>query len=157
MKNLSKICFFSITLTALLIPTLTNAENIHGDYKDWRLLSISHRTDKHTLRAILGNDQAIDDARASKKTWTDGAILTKVKWKESTHPNWAQAIVPGEFEVAEVMIKDSKKYPTTGGWGFARWENNKLVNFDEIKSKECFACHTVMQNNDYVFTFSALK
>jgi hypothetical protein len=105
------------------------AEQPAGDYKNWRLLSVSHRTDKQTLRAILGNDTAIESARAGKlNPWAEGSILAKVKWKESTHKNWAAAIVPGEFEAAEAMVKD------------------------------CFACHIAAeQKNDYVFTHSALQ
>ena len=67
------------------------------------MLSVSHRTDKQTLRAILGNDTAIEAARAGKVApWAEGSILAKVKWKESQHANWAAAIVPAEFEAAVV-------------------------------------------------------
>ncbi|MGZ5008191.1 MAG: cytochrome P460 family protein [Methylobacter sp.] len=131
---------------------------VHGKYIDWRLLGVSHREDKKTLRAILANDIAIEAARNDQiKPWPDGSILAKVVWKESTHPNWPQAIVPGEFASAEAMVKDSAKYAGTGGWGFGRWENGKLVMHEEAKAKECFACHSPMKYNDYVYTFSALK
>ncbi len=150
-----------IFTTALIVSLLSGvvlAEKNHAEYKDWRLLSISHRTDKHTLRAILGNDTAINAARENKtKPWPDGTILAKVKWKEATHPNWNAAIIAGEFEMAEAMIKDSKKYPNTAGWGFARWENGKLEPYNQEKSQECFACHTAVQSSDYVFTMSVLQ
>jgi hypothetical protein len=150
-----------VVLTVLLVGLSFGvvAEQPSGDYKNWRLLSISHRTDKQTLRAILGNDTAIESARAGKfNAWAEGSILAKVKWKESTHKNWAAAIVPGEFEAAEAMVKDSKKYTSTGGWGFGKWQEGNLVMFDEAKSKECFACHLAAeQKNDYVFTHSALQ
>ncbi len=134
------------------------AKPVHGEYIDWRLLGISHREDKKTLRAILANDTAIAAARADRtKPWPDGSILAKVVWKESTHPSWPQAIIPGEFASAEAMVKDSAKYAATGGWGFGRWEAGKLVMHEEAKAKECFACHTPMKYNDYVYTFSALK
>lgn len=134
------------------------AKSVHGDYQDWRLLSVSHRTEKETLRAILGNDTAIEAARKGEnKPWPDGSVLAKVVWKERPHPNWPQAIVPGEFVGAEAMIKDSKKYAATGGWGFAHWQDGKLVMHEEAKAKECFACHTPMKDNDYVYTFSALQ
>lgn len=149
-----------ILLTALLLALSFNtlAEKPEGDYKNWRLLSLSHRTDKQTLRAILGNDNAIKSARAGTiNPWAEGSILAKVKWKESTHESWPAAIVPAEFEAAEAMVKDSKKYSATGGWGFGKWQGENLVMFDEAKSKECFACHSVVQKNDYVFTHSALQ
>lgn len=149
-----------LSTTVLAEPKLPEdaAKPVHGAYIDWRLLAVSHREDKKTLRAILGNDTAIAATRADQtKPWPDGSILAKAVWKESTHPNWPQAIVPGEFASAEAMVKDSVKYASTGGWGFGRWEAGKLVMHEEAKAKECFACHTPMKHNDYVYTFSALK
>jgi hypothetical protein len=158
--------FLAATLFSL--SSLTHAETVttapysvkpvFAEYQDWSLLSVSHRLDKKTLRAILGNQAAIAAARHGHiNPWPDGAILAKVVWKESVHSNWAQAIVPGAFEKAEAMIKDSKKYASTGGWGFAYWEGKKLVMHEEAKAKECFACHMPMKQNDYVYTSSALQ
>jgi hypothetical protein len=132
-------------------PAAVHAE--YGDYQDWRLLGVSHRLDKQFVRAILGNNIAIEAGRNGKiKPWPDGTVFAKVSWKESVHPNWPQAIVPGEFVGAEAMIKDSKKFAETGGWGFGRWEGKNLVMNDKEKSATCFACHTVMKDKDFVFT-----
>jgi hypothetical protein len=131
---------------------------IYGEYKDWRVLGVSHRLDKKFVRAILGNHVAIDAARSGKiMPWPDGVIIAKLSWKEQTHPNWPQAIVPGEFVGAEAMIKDSKKFPETGGWGFGHWEGNTLVMNDKEKSATCFACHTPMKDYDYVYTTPVLQ
>jgi hypothetical protein len=148
----------SATIFAEANATENTANSVHGEYIDWRLLGISHREDKKTLRAILANDIAIAAARIEQtKPWPDGSILAKIVWKETTHPSWMQAIVPGEFASAEAMVKDSKKYASTGGWGFGHWEGKKLVMHEEAKAKECFACHAPMKYNDYVYTFNALK
>lgn len=131
---------------------------VHGEYKDWLTLSVSHRLDKKLVRTILGNDVAIKAARSGKTApWPDGTIFAKVGWKERTHPNWPQAVVPGEFAGAEAMIKDSKKFAETGGWGFGHWEGEKLVMNDKEKSATCFACHTGAKDSDYVFTVPALQ
>lgn len=58
---------------------------------------------------------------------------------------------------AAAMVKDSKKYSNTGGWGFGHWEGEKLVMNDKTQSTTCFACHAPMKNNDYVYTFPALQ
>lgn len=130
----------------------------HGEYKDWRIIGISHRLDKKTLRAIVGNDTAIVAARTGNtKPWPDGTILAKLAWQEKTHPNWPQAIIPGDFAGADAMVKDSQKYPETGGWGFGHWEGKNLVMNDKEKSAACFACHAPMKDNDYVYTFPILK
>jgi len=130
----------------------------YGDYQNWRLLAISHRQDKKTLRAILGNNKAIEAARQGQtQTWPDGTVFAKVVWKETTHPSWPQAIVPGDFEKAEAMIKDSKKYASTGGWGFGYWEGKNLKMYPQEKSQECFACHVAVKAHDYVFTKPVLQ
>ena len=131
---------------------------VYGEYKDWRVLGVSHRLDKKFVRAIVGNNVAIDAARSGKTMpWPDGAIIAKLSWKEQTHPGWPQAIVPGEFVGAEAMIKDSKKFPETGGWGFGHWEGKTLVMNDKEKSATCFACHTPMKHHYYVYTAPVLQ
>ncbi len=165
MQKLPSQFILSFSLTLLLAvnafaqeTTLHTGTQSYGEYQNWRLLGVSHRQDKKTLRAILGNDTAIEAARkAQTKTWPDGAVLAKIAWKENTHSHWPQAIIPGDFEKAEAMIKDSKKYASTGGWGFAYWEGKKLIMHPEAKAKECFACHTAVKDNDYVFTAPALQ
>ena len=148
----------STAVSAETAPATYTVKPVFGEYQDWSLLAVSHRLDKKTLRAMLGNATAITSARHSHtKPWPDGTVLAKVVWKESIHPNWPQAMVPGEFEKAEAMVKDSKKYPNTGGWGFAYWEGKKLVMHEEAKAKECFACHTAVKNNDYVFTAPVMQ
>ena len=149
-------------LAAASIPAITNVQAeapavaekpVYGDYKDWRVLGVSHRLDKKFVRAILGNQTAITAARSGKTIpYPDGTVLAKLSWKEQIHPNWPQAVVPGEFVGAEAMIKDSKKFPETGGWGFGHWEGKTLVMNDKEKSATCFACHTPMKDHDYVYT-----
>lgn len=135
-----------------------NGIELPAGYKDWRVLSVSHRTDKPTLRAILGNDIAIDAARSGKTNpWPEGAVLAKLVWKDTQHAKWPTATVPGEFVHAEFMIKDPKKYASTGGWGFARWIGREQKPFGKDAGfvQECFACHQPVKDNDFVFTVPA--
>jgi len=48
------------------------------------------------------------------------------------------------------MVKDSKKYASTGGWGFAQFDDGKPA--DEAVLKTCFACHSPAKDRDFVFT-----
>jgi hypothetical protein len=167
MKNLPFVYSAFAVMALSLSPAFVSAQvvsetkavkPVYGEYQDWSLLAVSHRLDKKTLRAILGNDTAIGAARhGHTKPWPEGTVLAKVAWKESIHPNWPQAVVPGAFEKAEAMVKDSKKYASTGGWGFAYWEGKKLIMHEEAKAKECFACHAPMKDNDYVYNVPALQ
>ncbi len=132
-----------------------NGIELPAGYQDWRLISSSHRTDNNTLRVILGNDIAVAAARDGRTNpWPDGAIMAKLVWKDETHKNWPTATVPGKFVHAEFMIKDAAKYAKTGGWGFARWlgTEQKPYGKDANFVQECFACHTPVKDNDYVFT-----
>lgn len=132
-----------------------NGIEIPKDYKDWRIIGVSHRTDNNSLRMILGNDAAIAAARAGRtKPWPDGAILAKIVMKDATHASWPAATVPGQFVHAEFMVKDSAKYVKTGGWGYARWlgENQTPYGGDADFVQECHGCHMPMKDNDYVFT-----
>jgi hypothetical protein len=111
------------------------------------------------MRVILGNDKAFQSARDGNiNPWPDGSILAKLVWKNKKHEKWPTATIPGEFVHAEFMIKDSKKYSSTGGWGFARWKGLEQKPYGEDASfvQECFGCHTPVKDNDYVFTKPAI-
>jgi len=141
------------------IPPAPNEIALPQGYKDWWLISSSHREDNKTLRVILGNDVAIKAVREGKTNpWPDGAILGKLVWKDKSHEKWDKATIPGEFVHAEFMIKDSQKYSSTGGWGFARWTGMKQNPYGKDASfvQECFGCHIPVKDNDYVFTHPSL-
>jgi hypothetical protein len=132
-----------------------NGIELPADFADWRLISISARSDNDTMRAILGNKAAIKAAREGRiKPWPDGTVLAKVAWKRKTHEAWPAASVPGDFVQVEFMVKDSRKYAETGGWGFARWVGGALKPYGKDPGfvRECFACHTPVKDSDYVFT-----
>ena len=139
-------------------PTPNGIEMPEG-YKNWRIIGVAHRTDNNTVRAILGNDAAVAAARAGKTNpWPDGAILAKLVWKATANKHWDKAIVPGDFVHAEFMHKDSKKYASTGGWGYARWVgmDQKPYGKDANVAQECVACHTPVKSQDWVFTQPAV-
>lgn len=132
-----------------------NGITLPADYADWRLIAPSYRTDKHHVRAILGNDKAIRAARAGKtKPWPDGAIMAKLAWKEQPHERFPSALEPGEFWQVEIMVKDSKRFKDTAGWGYARWVGKELKPYgaDAGFVQECHGCHTPVADHDYVFT-----
>ncbi len=137
------------------VPPAPNGIAFPADYKDWRLIAVSHRTDNNTLRAILGNDAAIEAARKGETNpWPDGAVLAKIVLKDATDPHWAAATVPGKYVHVEFMVKDGERFADTGGWGFARWLGEDRTPYGDNAEfvQECFGCHTPVKDNDYVFT-----
>ena len=140
------------------IKPAPNGITLPEAYKDWRVISISHRTDNHSLRTILGNDIAVAAARAGNTNpWPKGTILGKLVWKQKAEEHWPTAIAPDKFVHAEFMFKDSEKYKSTGGWGYARWLglDQKPYGKDSDFAQECVACHTPVKGNDWVFTTPA--
>lgn len=154
------IALFAVTTT---LPVLAdnhvnpapNGITLPEAYKDWRIISQSHRTDNNTVRIILGNDIAVQAARSDNiRPWPKGSILAKLVWKQKTEEFWPTAIAPDKFVHAEFMIKDSEIYKDTGGWGFARWLGMEQTPYGKDKdfAQECYTCHIPVKDRDYVFT-----
>jgi hypothetical protein len=164
MKKLLFVPFFTLLAfisTATYSETVLNAPNgikYPTGLENWRVLGTSYRTDNNTQRVILGNSTAIKASRSGKTNpWPEGSILAKLVWKNVKHPNWEEAIAPGNFIHSEIMVKNSSHYKTTGGWGYARWigASQEPYGNDEAFSQECFSCHSKVKNKDYVFTIPA--
>lgn len=133
-------------------PASNGIEYIEG-YGSWKAVSTTDRFDNETMRVIFANDvavKAIEDQHTDP--WPDGVVFAKVAWKEKTDGNGN--ITPGEFYQAEFMIKDSKKYADTKGWGWARWRGMDLKPYGKNAgfTNECISCHAPQKDNDYVFT-----
>jgi len=121
-------------------------------YRQWQLIAPSEEAAPlNELRAILGNSVAIDAYRDGTLPFPDGTILAKLAWKHVPSSEFKPASVPGAATTVQIMVKDSKKYPDTGGWGFGRFINGKPV--DEAQHRTCFACHQAnVKAHDFVFT-----
>jgi hypothetical protein len=126
-------------------------------YRDWRLISVAYEAGNlNDLRAVLGNDVAINAYREEKLPFPDGTIIARLAWSyvPSEENNkvfgQAQSFVAGSPINLQVMVKDSKKYAATGGWGFAQFKDGKPA--DEAVLKTCFPCHEPAKARDFVFT-----
>ena len=138
-------------------------------YRDWRLISVKQLTGDggklKQLRAQLGNDIAIAAMREGKLPFPDGAMIAALHWNEVSSDADNQVLAAGfpndglESSFAgsalnvQFMIKDSKKYAASGGWGYADFINGK-PNSEAVHEK-CFPCHQPAKDRDYVFTHYA--
>jgi hypothetical protein len=140
-------------------PTANGIE-LPKNYRDWRVIAVSDRSDNKTMRAIVGNDVAVAAARAGKTNpWPEGAVIGKIVWKRSQDPLWPSATVPGEVVHVEFMLKDTARFASTGTWGYARWRGTRLEPHGKDAAgaaQECFACHGAATGQDFVFTKPAL-
>jgi Cytochrome P460 len=131
---------------------------IPSGYRDWRLISVAHEEgDLHSFAAVLGNDVAIKAYREGKLLFPDGTIIAALHYRHvpSEENNKVfgrdQSFVAGSPTNIQFMVKDSKKYAATGGWGFGHFQDGK-PSTDEAMMKTCFACHQQMKARDLVFT-----
>ncbi len=129
-------------------------------YRDWRLISVAHEEGNlNDIRAILGNDTAIEAYRAGRRPFPDGAVIARIAWSHvpSEQNNEVfgrvQSFVPGPAPewYLQFMVKDSRKYAATGGWGFAQFDKDGKPA-DAAKHKTCFPCHEPAKDRDLVFT-----
>ena len=135
-------------------PALRDLPN---GYRDWQLISVAHEGGNlNDIRAILGNRIATRALREGTLPLPDGAIITRLAWNyvPSEENNRAfgqhQSFVAGTPTNVQFMVKNSKKYAATGGWGFAQFDNGRPVNDAALQG--CFACHIPAKAWDYVFT-----
>ncbi len=152
------ICSLNAMSPEKTVSPAPNGIEIPANYKNWKMIGVAHRLDKHSLRIVLGNPTAINAVKNHQTNpWPDGAILAKLVWKEMSHPAFPDAEVPGEFQHAEFMIKDQQKYKATAGWGFARWLGLELKPYGEKAGfdQECVSCHAAVKDKDHVFTIPA--
>ncbi|WP_082571968.1 cytochrome P460 family protein [Variovorax sp. Root434] len=121
-------------------------------YRQWQLIAPAIEAEPlNELRVVLGNAKAIQAYDQDTLPFPDGTVLVKLAWKHVQSPEFAPASIPGAATTVQVMVKDSKKYPATGGWGFGRFVDGKPV--DLAQHQTCFSCHqALVKNHDYVFT-----
>jgi hypothetical protein len=127
-------------------------------YRDWKVISVAHEEGNlNSLGVILGNDAAIKAYREGKLPFPDGAIIAALHYSHTSSEEnnkifgRSQSFVAGTPTNVQFMIKDSKKYATTGGWGFGHFVNGKSAA-DEAFMKTCFPCHNQIKARDLVFT-----
>ena len=87
----------------------------------------------------------------SVRRFPDGTILVKLAWKHVPVEGLEGAFVTGSATTVQVMVKDTKRYASTGGWGFGRFIDGMPV--DEMQHRTCVPCHEAhVKDHDLVFT-----
>jgi hypothetical protein len=138
---------------------------IPAGYRDWKLIAVNQlKTDKlDQLRAQVGNEIAIKAFKEGTIPFPDGTVIAALHWNRVPSEDnnrvlidmfpGAQSFVVESAVNVQVMVKDSKKYAATGGWGFGDFKDGKPG--DEALHKACFGCHVPANAHDYVFAHYA--
>jgi hypothetical protein len=134
-------------------------------YEDWQTVAVSQTEAVNMLRAILGNPVMIKAARegisGNGKPFPDGSVIAKIEWKQkkitdvAPFSEKAPDTVPDVLEAVEFMVKDSKRFPDTHGWGYGEFLYDAASGtFKPVGTGAACgaACHNGAAKNDYVFT-----
>jgi len=135
-------------------------------YEGWQVISISENGG--LIAVILGNPAMIGAYKAgvpgNGKPFPEGAKMAKIHWnprKNDSAPG--QPLVPSTLHDVDFMAKDSKRFADSGGWGYAEFEYEAASDTfrpgsladkpPQGNDAKCgFACHTIVKQQDYVFT-----
>jgi Cytochrome P460 len=134
-------------------------------YEAWQVVSISQ--DGDLFAAILANPVMIDayttGIPGNGRPFPDGSKMAKIHWSPKKMETFPAATVPGTLHDVDFMVKDSKRFADSGGWGWAAFEYEAASRTfrpgttadkpPQANNAKCgFACHTIVKTRDYVFT-----
>jgi hypothetical protein len=127
-------------------------------YEDWQLISTSKTDDR--LKVILGNPTIIAAFKSgipgNGKPFPEGSKIAKVQWKPKKSTEAPFVVdVPDTLADLFFMEKDSKRFPETGGWGYAQFDYDPasaIYSPDKAGTPSCGqVCHVKVKAKDYVF------
>jgi Cytochrome P460 len=127
-------------------------------YEEWAVVS-SARTDE-VLKVIVANPTMISAYKAgvpgNGQPFPEGSMIVKLQWKPKKSTDAPFVVdVPDVFKQAFVMEKDTKRFPKTGGWGYAVFNYEAASDqftADPKALQDCgHACHVAVKAKDYIF------
>jgi hypothetical protein len=130
-------------------------------YETWQDVAVSE-TD-NGIKAILANPVMMNAYRegipGNGKPFPEGSIIVKIEWSKVKNPVSPYSVmVPDTLKSVSFIVKDSRRFPDTSGWGYAQFlydaasDAFKPFGSDSSFGKVCYACHTVVKAQDYIFT-----
>jgi hypothetical protein len=127
-------------------------------YEDWSTVSSARQAE--VLKVIVANSAMIKAFKAgvplNGKAFPEGSMIVKLQWspKKDTEATF-DVEVPDAFKQVFVMEKDSKRFPKTGGWGYAVFNYDAASNkftADPTSHADCGnSCHVAVKAKDYIF------
>jgi hypothetical protein len=134
-------------------------------YEAWQAISLSRNG--RVFAMILGNPAMIDAYRAgipgNGNPFPDGAKMAKIHWTVKPSEFFPEATVPGNLVNVDFMVKDSKRFGDSGGWGYGVFDFDAAADTfkpgtsagtpPQGNDAKCgVVCHTRAKSRDYVFT-----
>lgn len=135
-----------------------NGVTLPSGYRDLQLVTIAREQGRlDDLRAILGNRAALQSFREEQRPFPDGSIIVRIAWSYESAAEDDKVLGDSVSHVAgvpkngvQVMVKDSRRYAASGGWGFAQFNDGRPAA--ETVQATCEPCHTAARSRDLVFS-----
>ena len=127
----------------------------YGDFtQKWKLVTVRYRQDSKEMRFTYANQIAWDAIRQGTAVYPDGSVFAKVGFKSEVDHAFSSSIVPSGARRFQLMVKNSKKYTDTDGWGYALFQSNGDLFEGDVKTvtQSCHACHKLVPERDFVFS-----
>ena len=177
-KSIGVIVFLGVFLSVLVALTMAAQDKYtlkvpnglafseFRGYEAWQVISIS-QSGAGIMAAILGNPVMIKAYQAglpgNGKPFPDGAKMAKIHWNPKKLETFPSATVPGTQHDVDFMVKDSKRFADSGGWGYGVFDYDAASDTftpggltgkpPQGNDAKCgAACHTRVKTRDYVFT-----
>jgi hypothetical protein len=144
----------------------TSSEDGEGEmngiaYKDYigfenvyKLVTVRYRTDTGEMRFTYANDVAYKALLENSTDYPDGAVFTKIGIATNEDFAFRSSKVPGGARRVQFMVRDHKRYNSTGGWGYALFGPRGRTFMNDPKSDPiaCYACHKIVPERGQVFS-----
>jgi hypothetical protein len=150
MRNL----LFILILLALQTATSDQVAYPEG-YRSWTHVKSTMVGPANKNFATLGGFQHIYANEAAMtgyrtRSFPEGSVIA-FDWLELTENNGAFA--EGPRRQLDVMVKDSKRFASTGGWGFQRFvKDSKTERASAPTAQDCFGCHDRLKRDSLVLS-----
>jgi hypothetical protein len=127
-------------------------------YDTWQDIAVSET--ETSVKAILGNPAMISACKSgipdNGKVFPDGSKIVKIEWIKKKNPVAPYFVeVPDTLKSVSFMEKDTKRFSSTHGWAYAKFEYDPASKTFKpaVTGSACGnACHTTVASRDYVFT-----
>lgn len=149
---------------------IENMNGLHlkqfGDFaQSWKLVTVRYRQDTQEMRFTYANPlayQTLQQNQRAKATnpprarisYPDGSMFAKIGFVTGEDPSFPNSSAPQDQKRFQFMVRDTKRYADTGGWGYALFtpEGELFPEGASTQTQACVACHNLVPERQFVFS-----
>jgi hypothetical protein len=139
------------------VPNGLAFSEFRGD-QEWQVVAVSQSG--NLIEVIIGNPAMIEAYKAgipgNGRPFPDGGRMAKIHWNAKKSAEAPEpTTVPDTLHDIDFMVKDSRRFANSGGWGYAQFNYQAVSDTfaPEGTGSDCgYTCHTIVKTKDYVFT-----